>query len=72
MMTPVIAMHSVHREDRITSVIFKSTSTLRIGKTYVEGVSYEFMVLPFGLALSPHMFTSCLENALLPLREQGV
>lgn len=37
-----------------------------------RGKAYEFKVLPFGLALSPLVFTKCLEAALAPLRHQGV
>ncbi len=35
-----------------------------------EGRAYEYKVLPFGLPLSPRVFTK--EGALVPMREQGV
>ncbi|CAM4658889.1 unnamed protein product [Leuciscus chuanchicus] len=37
-----------------------------------EGRAYQYKVLPFGLALSPHVFTKVTEGALVPMREQGV
>lgn len=37
-----------------------------------KGWAYEFKVLAFGLALSPYVFTKCLEATLAPLRHQGV
>ncbi len=37
-----------------------------------EGRAYQYKVLPFGLSLSPCVFTKVLEAALVPLREQGV
>ncbi|KAK9969751.1 hypothetical protein ABG768_027900, partial [Culter alburnus] len=37
-----------------------------------EGRAYQYRVLPFGLALSPRIFTKITEGALVPMREQGV
>lgn len=37
-----------------------------------EGTAYEYLVLPFGLALSPRCFSKTLEAALAPLRAQGI
>ncbi len=37
-----------------------------------EGRAYQYMVLPFGLSLSPSVFTKVAEAALVPLTEQGV
>ncbi len=37
-----------------------------------EGRAYQYKVLPFGLALSPRVFTEVVEGALVPMREQGV
>ena len=37
-----------------------------------EGRAYQDMALPFGLALSPRVFTKVVEAALVPLREKGV
>ncbi len=34
--------------------------------------AYQYKVLPFGLSLSPCVFTKVVEAALIPLREQGV
>ncbi|XP_026102951.1 uncharacterized protein LOC113074342 [Carassius auratus] len=36
------------------------------------GVAYEYLVLPFGLSLSPRVFVKCTEAALAPLREKGI
>ncbi len=37
-----------------------------------EGRAYQYKVLPFGLSLSPRVFTKVVEAALVPLRDQGV
>ncbi|KAI2644258.1 Transposon Ty3-G Gag-Pol polyprotein [Labeo rohita] len=37
-----------------------------------RGEAYQYRVLPFGLALSPHTFTKCVNAALAPLRLQGI
>ncbi len=37
-----------------------------------EGRAYKYKVLPFGLSLSPRVFTKVAEAALVPLREQGL
>ncbi|KAL0175067.1 hypothetical protein M9458_031035, partial [Cirrhinus mrigala] len=37
-----------------------------------RGEAYQCRVLPFGLALSPHTFTKCVDAALAPLRLQGI
>ncbi len=37
-----------------------------------EGWAYQYKVLPFGLSLSPRVFTKVVEAVLVPLREQGV
>ncbi|XP_029909243.1 uncharacterized protein LOC115360460 [Myripristis murdjan] len=37
-----------------------------------QGTSYEYLVLPFGLSLSPRVFVKCTEAAVTPLRRQGV
>nr|XP_055049505.1 uncharacterized protein LOC129434990 [Misgurnus anguillicaudatus] len=37
-----------------------------------EGRAYQYKVLPFGLSLSPRVFTKVVEAALKPLRESGV
>ncbi len=36
------------------------------------GKAYQYMVLPFGLALAPRTFTKCMDAALAPLRLQGI
>ncbi len=36
------------------------------------GETYQYRVLPFGLALSPRTFTKCVDAALAPLRLQGI
>ncbi|KAL0166051.1 hypothetical protein M9458_037895, partial [Cirrhinus mrigala] len=37
-----------------------------------EGRAYQYKVLPFGLSLSPRVFTKVAEAALSPLRERGI
>ncbi|KAI2645041.1 Gag-Pro-Pol polyprotein [Labeo rohita] len=34
--------------------------------------AYKYQFLPFGLALSPHMFKKCVDAALAPLQLQGI
>ncbi len=36
------------------------------------GKAYQYKVLPFGLALAPRTFTTCMDAALAPLRLQGI
>ncbi len=36
------------------------------------GEAYQYRVLPFSLALSPHTFKKCVDAALAPLRLQGI
>ena len=36
-----------------------------------QGKIYEYMVLPFGLSLSPRVFVKCTQAALAPLRQRG-
>ncbi|XDV36609.1 hypothetical protein PO909_006355 [Leuciscus waleckii] len=36
------------------------------------GEAYQYWVLPFGLGLSPRIFTKCMDAALAPLRLQGI
>ncbi len=37
-----------------------------------EGVAYQYKVLPFGLSMTPHTFTQCMDAALSPLRQMGI
>ncbi|XP_024141773.2 uncharacterized protein LOC112154824 [Oryzias melastigma] len=37
-----------------------------------QGKTYEYVVLPFGLSLSPRVFVKCTEAAIAPLRERGM
>ena len=37
-----------------------------------KGIAYEYLVLPFGLSLSPRVFVKCTEAAIAPLRERGI
>ncbi len=46
-----------------------ATSFLRFA---FEGRAWQYRVLPFGLSLSPRVFTKVVEGALTPLREVGV
>ncbi len=39
---------------------------------HVNGVTYQFRVLPFGFALAPRTFTKCVQVALEPLQCQGM
>ena len=37
-----------------------------------KGQVYEYLVLPFGLSLSPRTFVKCTQAAVAPLRQQGI
>ncbi|XP_016330768.1 dihydroxyacetone phosphate acyltransferase-like [Sinocyclocheilus anshuiensis] len=37
-----------------------------------EGRAYQYKVLPFGLSLSPRVFTKVMEATLVPLRQRGI
>lgn len=52
-----ILIHPVHRK------------YLRVA---FQGVSYEFLVLPFGLSLSPRVFVKHTDAAVGPLRRSGI
>ncbi|CAM4608277.1 unnamed protein product [Leuciscus chuanchicus] len=49
-----------------------STSTQTVPTVCFRGRAYQYAVLPFGLALSPRIFTNVVEAALVPLSEHGV
>src|SRR4029434_2079206 len=36
------------------------------------GIAYQFNALPFGLSLTPRVFTKCVEAAIAPLRLRGL
>ena len=38
----------------------------------LDGEVYQFTVLPFGMSLSPRVFTKCTQAAVAPLRAQGI
>ncbi|XP_036419056.1 uncharacterized protein LOC118802708 [Colossoma macropomum] len=38
----------------------------------LKGVTYEHLVLPFGLSLSPRVFVKCTKAAVAPLRRKGI
>lgn len=77
-MTPRVVLRSVHRSDWFTSVDLKDayflihflSSSQEIPMACLRSVAYEFLVLPFCLAQSLHVFTRCPEAALLPLRQR--
>ncbi len=51
------------------SIILRHRPFLRFA---FEGRAWQYRVLPFGLSLSPRVFTKVVEGALTPLREVGV
>ncbi len=58
-------------EGRVLSCLNPPT-TQAIPAIRVRGSAYQYKVLPFGLSLSPRVFTKVAEAALVPLRERGV
>ncbi len=54
---------------------FMSRSSLDTDRFFAlrsKGEAYQYKVLPFGLSLSPRVFTKVVEAALVPLREAGI
>ncbi len=51
------------------SILLRDRPFLRFAS---EGRAWQYRVLPFGLSLSPHVFTKIAEGALAPLREVGI
>ncbi len=49
-----------------------SLDTDRFLRFAFEGRAYQHKALPFGLSLSPRVFTKVVEAALVPLREAGI
>ncbi|KAL0186643.1 hypothetical protein M9458_018313, partial [Cirrhinus mrigala] len=43
-----------------------------ISAVLIEGRGCQYLVLPFGLSLTPHVSTEVMEVPLIPLREQGI
>lgn len=37
-----------------------------------QGRTHQYRVLPFGLSLSPHVFTQCIQVTLEPLQQEGM
>ncbi|KAI2647506.1 ORF V: Enzymatic polyprotein [Labeo rohita] len=61
-----------HRpEGRVLSRL-DSTSTQTLPTVCFEGRAYQYKVLPFGLSLSPRVFTKVTEAALSPLWRRGI
>jgi hypothetical protein len=38
----------------------------------IQGTAYEYLGVPFGLALAPRMFNKCVEEAVVPRRIRGL
>ncbi len=51
---------------------FDPSATQTISTVCVRRSAWQYRVLPFGLSLSPRVFTKVVEGALTPLREVGV
>ncbi len=51
---------------------FDPSATQTVLRFAFEGRAWQYRVLPFGLSLSPRVFTKVVEGALTPLREVGV
>ncbi|CAM4661540.1 unnamed protein product [Leuciscus chuanchicus] len=58
-------------EGRVLSCL-DSSSTQTLLRFAFEGWAYQYKVLPFGLALSPRVFTKVAEVAIAPMCERGV
>ena len=80
MLTAATLVRSLRQGDWFTSIDLKDAyfhvpiypphrKFLRFG---FEGKVYEYMVLPFGMSLSPRVFVKCTQAAIAPLRQQGV
>ncbi len=51
---------------------FDPSATQTVPTVCVRRSGMQYRVLPFGLSLSPHVFTKVIEGALTPLQEVGV
>ncbi len=51
---------------------FDPSATQTVSTVCVRRSAWQYRVLPFGLSLSPRVFTKVVEGALTPLREVGV
>ncbi|KAI7810946.1 reverse transcriptase/ribonuclease H/putative methyltransferase [Triplophysa rosa] len=80
MVTQKLILTSVRRQDWFMAIDLKDAyfyvSILPRHRPFLpfafEGRAYQYRVLPFGLSLSPRVFTKVVEAAVLPLREEGV
>ena len=80
MLTNAALLRMIRRGDWFTSVDLKDAffhvpiypphrKFLRFG---FGGRVYEYLVLPFGMSLSPRVFVKCTQAAIAPLRQRGV
>ena len=80
MLTPTTLVRLIRQGDWFTSIDLEDAyfhipiypphrKFLRFG---FEGKRYEYLVLPFGLSLSPRVFVKCAQAALAPLRQRGL
>ncbi len=60
----------------ISRLLFYEYCSFERNRTFLRfafrGKDYQYMVLPFGLALAPRTFTKSMDAALAPLRLQGI
>ncbi len=75
MLTQNCIFECIRPQDWFAAIDLKNTidptTTQPFLRFAFEGRAYKYKVLPFGLSLSPCVFTKVLEAALVPLRERG-
>lgn len=80
MLTVTDVLQSVHEGEWFTTIDLRdayfhvpiSPQHRRFLRFAFQGRHWQFRVLPFGLSLSPRVFTRCVMAALAPLQSQGV
>ncbi|XP_074544637.1 uncharacterized protein LOC141804210 [Halichoeres trimaculatus] len=80
MLTTADVLHTVAQGDWFTSIDLKDAyfhipiawAHRRFLRFAYRGCHWQFRVLPFGLSLSPRVFTRCMAAALAPLQARGL
>ena len=70
MLSPARMMQGVSRDQRFVTLDLRDAyfhvpvhpAHLQDLRFVLEGMAYEFIVLPFGFSLAPHTFTKCMEG----------
>ena len=80
MLTSATLLRMIRQGDWFTSIDLKDAyfhvpiypSHRKYLRFAFQGKVYEYLVLPFGLRLSPRTFVKCTQAAIAPLRQRGI